>query len=275
MKSLPIRYLLGLTVVLAFGPLAFGQNKKTCVMAAPQGICGPYDYPQVTGNNGYDVNVQNGFWNWQNAAPTSSQTLYSTDPGSWYVKANFPIGNTAIMTYPNSDAIYNNTNPLLDSYTYIYGSYSENMHPKHGTDAEAAWDIWLNNYSNEVMIWNNVVNRGEWAGCQPFSNLLATQQFGGSNGVPMQTYYLFRCGSSELVWQLAGTGPGQGTGITSGSTDIFNMLIYLEDHGFLPAGTFFNQIEYGFEVASTGSQDEKFEVDGWTITASHGGQGGS
>jgi hypothetical protein len=268
MKNISIDYFLFLTLILAFGSLAFGQSTNRCVTEAPVGICGPYLYPQVTGSNGYNVNIQNDFWNYKQAPPESSQTLYAKDPGNWYVKANFPLGNTAIETYPDSDAIYNNTHPLLDSYTYIYGSFAENMHPVHGTDAEAAWDIWLNNYANEVMIWNNVVNRGEWAGC---ANLppLATEQFGGSNGVPVQTWYLFKCGSSELVWQLAGTGPGEGTGITSGSTDIYNMLIYLEDQGFLPAATFFNQIEYGFEIASTGSKQEKFEVTGWTITASH------
>jgi hypothetical protein len=256
-------------LILTFGPLAFGQ--KPCITNSPLGICGPYLYPQVTGSNGYNVNIQNDFWNYENAPPHSSQTMFALNPGKWFVMANFPLGNTAIETYPDSDAIYFDTSPLLNSYSYIYGSYAEDMHPRKGTDAEAAWDIGLNNWANEVMIWNNVVNRGMWAGCANWPPL-ATQKFGGKDGVPVQTYYLFQCGSSELVWQLAGTGPGEGTGITSGRTDIYNMLIWLEDYGYLPAGTFLTQIEYGFEIASTGGENEKFEVHGWSITASHGGQ---
>lgn len=270
MKTTPIRYLLFLTLILAFGPLAFGQSPNKCIIAAPLGICGPYDYALVTGHQPNNVNVQNDFWNYQNAAPSSSQTMYVTSPGKWYVDTNFPIGNTAIMSYPDSDAIYFVNSPTLDSYDYIYSSFAENMHQKRYTIAQAAYDIWLNSWSNEVMIWNDMSNR------YPCGSQLAQEQFGGSNGVPVMTWDLYKCGSSELIWELdqsaLGTGTPQDFGITSGSVDIYNMLKYLEDNSYLPEGTYLTQIEYGFEIASTGNHNERFDVTGFSVTASHGGQ---
>ncbi|MGA9061981.1 MAG: hypothetical protein WB341_09980 [Terracidiphilus sp.] len=261
MKEIHIRYLLFVVLILSFGPLAFGQE---CVTSVPLGICGPYDYPSVTGNNGNNVNVQNGFWNSANAPAGSSQTMYSTSPGNWYVEANFANGNTAVMSYPDSDAIY--TDPLLGSYASIYSSFAKDMSLNSDTGAEAAYDIWLNDYGNEVMIWTDISNRSS-AGC---SGTLAQVSFGGSNGVPTHLWDLWKCSSGEIVWQLDQQAFGSGTptvyGLSSGSVDIYAMLTWLMTNGYLPLGTTIKQIEYGFEIASTGGVNEQFQVTGWSVT---------
>ena len=154
MKNTHIHYFLFVMLILTFGPLAFCQ---VCATSVPLGICGPYFYSPVTGSNGSNVNVQNDFWNSANAPAGASQTMHSFNPGNWYVEANFPTGNTAIESYPDSDVIYTNAPPLVSSFTYMYSSFAENMNLNPNTDAEAAYDIWLNGYSNEVMIWNDKV----------------------------------------------------------------------------------------------------------------------
>lgn len=232
------------------------------------GICGPYNYAPVTGSNGSNVNVQMDFWNSAAAPAGSTQTMYITNPGNWYVQANFPLANTAVETYPDSDAIYSATNPTVNSYTYIYSSYAENMNATTNTSAEAAYDIWLNNYGNEVMIWTDISNRS-LAGC---TSLATKVTFGGSNGVPVNVWDLCQYGSSELVWSLdqpsLGTGTGTVYGLSSGSVDIYAMLTYLISNNYLASSTYLTQIEYGFEICSTGGTNEEFDLTGWSITSS-------
>jgi hypothetical protein len=49
--------------------------------------------------------------------------------------------------------------------------------------------------------------------------------------------------------------------------DILGMMNWLVSHGYLPAGTGLNQIDYGFEICSTGGAPETFTVSGYGITA--------
>jgi hypothetical protein len=287
-KNAHNRCLLFLVLILMFSPLAFGQQ---CVTSVPLGICGPYYYPPVTGSNGSNVNVQNGYWNSANAPAGSLQTMYAIDPGNWYVTANFPLGETEIWTYPNSDAIYLSAPPLVSSFRYLYSSFAENMHLNPNTDAEAAYDIWFNGYGNEVMIWNDVSNRGGpnyYGGCT--SKLTAQAVFGGSHGVPKHLWNLAVCGS-ELIWQLdqpslllcsaapqdpgfphesVDAGTGSVYGITRGSVDVLAMLTWLMNNGYLPTDSTLDQLEYGFEIASTGGVNEKFEVTDWSVTEQPG-----
>jgi hypothetical protein len=292
-RTTHIRNFLFVVSILRFGTLAFGQ---VCEPSVPLGICGPYYYSPVTGSNGSNVNVQNDFWNSANAPAGSSQTMHSISPGNWFVEANFANGNTAVESYPDSDAIYTNSPPLLSSYSYRFSSFAENMNLKSNTAAEAAYDIWLNGYGNEVMIWNDVSNRGGpgfYAGCTS-TPPLAQVVFGGSYGVPKHLWDLIKCpGTSEIVWQLdqqalslcgitsdrrddpvlphesVDIGTPSVYGITRGSVDVYAMLTWLVTNGYLPSETSIEQIEYGFEIASTGGADERFQVTGWSITDSN------
>jgi len=90
-------------------------------------------------------------------------------------------------------------------------------------------------------------------------------QFGGSNGVPVQTWNLCQNGSGvnnqELIWYRPA---GQET---SGSVDILAMLTWEENHGYIPAGSGLNGIDYTFEICSTGGTNQKFQVNSFSITA--------
>jgi hypothetical protein len=234
---------------------------QTCTTGAAMGSCGPFGYPQITGTTDQGPTVGNDVWN-----PISGwhQTLHATDPGKWYVTASMPAGNTAVVSMPGSTANYgtvNNTSTPLSDYSSIYSSFTETMNPTRGTSAEAAYDIWLgrgtsDNWSNEVMIQHDIVNRGT---CP----VAATAVFGGSGGVPVQKWNLCKYGS-ELIWQLP-------TREQSGKVDILSMLKWLENHGDLPQGSGLWQIDYGFELCSTGGVNETFQVSSYSLspTLSH------
>ena len=289
-----------------------GDVNQQCTTSLYQGVCGPYLYPPVTGSNGINVDINNAFWGYTPSLALSygetlaqMQSMYATDPGNWYVIEDFPTGKTAIETYPATHVMFyypgywvegvGGSAPLVSSFSYIYSSFGENMNdpPTNTTiDAEAAYDIWLNGYNNEVMIWNDLSNRGgatEVGGCSTHPGATGLV-FGGSNGVPVNTWEFVKC-SSELIFELqqsalpstpapGESGLNQGTptvfGIQNGSVDILSMFEWLMAHGttnsrtgvftpYLPATSTLTQIQYGFEIASTGGVPETFQVNDFSL----------
>lgn len=238
---------------------------SACVTSDPSGSCGAYDYPGIIGSNGYNTYVLNNMWGAGGTGAT--QTLTAYNPGLWSVVAKAPAGNGAVLTYPDTQQIFtrtDNTPDPLSGFTTLYSSFSENMHPASGTSAEAAYDIWAGqstatNYADEIMIWNDQVNRS----CAGGTPLLSGIMFGGSGGVLVQSWDLCSFGSSELIWSLhAGAAANEQTG----TVDVLAMMNYLVSHKYLPAGTGLNQIDYGFEICSTGGVPETFSLSSYGIT---------
>jgi hypothetical protein len=195
----------------------------------------------------------------------TTQSLTAEDPGSWSVVADArPAGYTGVQTYPDTQQIYtrtDNTPDPLSGFASIISSFRENMNQTGDTSAEAGYDIWLGqntatDYADEIMIWNDQANRGTCGG----ATVEANATFGGSNGVPEQNWTLCKWGTSELIWYLTGSNE------QSGSVDVLSMLTWLEGHGYLPANSGLNQIDYGFEICSTPGP-ETFAVSQFTINA--------
>ena len=162
-----------------------------------------------------------------------------------------PKDNTAVVSFPNTGTTYGETK--LSGFSSIVSSFSENMNATGATSAWAAYDIWLNNWNNEVMIQHDFANNGP-------CDAAATATFGGSNGVPVQKWDLCTFGS-ELVWKL--TGGNEQTG----SVDVLAMLNWLADHGYFSRSSGLTDISYGWEICSTGSQNETFALSRYTVTA--------
>jgi hypothetical protein len=231
---------------------------SVCTTSAAQGSCGPYADSQITGTTS-NTSIGNDVW-----SPISGwkQTLNVTNPSDWSVTANMPAGNTAVVSYPSLGANFGETDsdsptPLSD-FKSIYSSFNENMNANSGTSAWAAYDIWLGPSSgtsatNEVMIQHDFANNGA-------CTAEASATFGGSGGVPVQKWNLCQFGS-ELVWKLTG-GNEQ-----SGTVDVLGMLNWLVSHGYLPSESGLYSVGYGWEICSTGGQNEKFQVNNFSITA--------
>jgi hypothetical protein len=238
-------------------PVAPPSTGPTCTVSTADGSCGPYDNYTPIAETTSGTSVGQDVWN-----PISgwAQTLSVTDPGNWQVTANMPAGNTAVVSYPSLGANYGqvtNTSTPLSDYASMYSSFSENMNATGGTSAWAAYDIWLGQGNSsdatfEVMIQHDFANNGA-------CTAVATASFGGSGGVPVQNWDLCQFGS-ELVWKLTG-GNEQ-----SGTVDILAMLNWLVTHGYLPQDTGLFSIGYGWEICSTGGQNETFQVSNFSIT---------
>lgn len=268
------RHTLSLVVLLVLASLSLcGTMRAQCITSATNGSCGAYVYPPITESNGFNTYVLNNVWN----PPIGSyqQTLHSTNPGNWYVIANFPTDTTgAIHSYPDTQQLYATSagGPLyLSSLNNIYSSFSETGDHSSTTVGDYGYDIWLDNYAWEVFIQHDVVNTPD---CTTYTTVLATNvQFGGTNGVPVMSWNVCQYGTSELIFQLP-SGGGKNFGITSGSVDILGMLNWLYNHGYLPRPKhqrspipILNQITYGFEISTTGGLDKTFAVNSLSITS--------
>jgi len=256
---------LAATAGIALSLSSFAATPPTtsvCTTSALKGTCGPYVYPQITGATS-NTSVDNNVWS---PITGAKQSLTVTNPGNWQVTANIPAGNTSVVSYPSVGGNYGQTNdtstPLSD-YASIYSAFSENMSATSKTSSWAAYDVWLGSgtstaWSGEVMIQHDYSNNGA-------CTFKATASFGGSGGVPVQTWNLCQFGS-ELVWKLP-------TSEKAGSVDILPMLQWLVAHGYLPKNSGLWAIGYGWEICSTGGVNETFKVSRFSITTTPSGTG--
>jgi hypothetical protein len=216
---------------------------------------GAYTYSGITASNGYNTYVINDVWNPISGA---SQTIYAYNPGDWYAIANMPKGNTAVISYPDCQQLMGDV--PLSSFTEISSSYTENMNATSSTIGEAAYDIWCNDWANEVMVWVDIRNE----------NLNTSgDHYVGAMTVATQEFGIFRNGTSstsEIICALGVTPTNSaGTIQQSGTVDILTTLKTLETMGILPANSTLTAIDFGFEVCSTGGVNETFAVTEFTI----------
>jgi hypothetical protein len=258
------------------------SSGSVCQTSSATGTCGPYTDSQITASGTYPIITENDVWS---PPATWSQTLYSTNPGDWYVVANFPTDSSgAIHTYPDTNIEYYDVGaPTLDSYSYMYSSFSVTPDTSSTTVSDIGFDIWMNNWANEIMIQHQVVNI---IPCTQFATYVVATNitFGGSHGVPQETWNLCQfgnegSGSVELIWQITDPNGGSNFGFSSGSVDIYAMLEWLENStacysssgpgsACLPASSTFTSTEYGFEISSTGGLSKQFSLNNFTLTSS-------
>jgi Glycosyl hydrolase family 12 len=236
------------------------RGGPACVTSAGNGNCGPYGYRPISNSNGYTTYVANNMWGC-GSGNCGPQTVTAYDPGDWSVKSAQASGNTAVLTYPDVQQVFTkttNTDPPLSAFTSITSGFTETMNPQAGTDAEAAYDLWLSHTSgpNEVMIWVDNVGRGSGGAQRIGAATIAGQAF---------TVYQYQGG--EVIFSL-------NQNEQSGTVDILAALKWLQGHGLASAGAQLGQVDFGFEICSTGGKPENFAVSRYTLTSACGPAGG-
>jgi hypothetical protein len=224
-----------------------------CVISASDGAC-YYTYAGVSGSGtdgGNQTNVIQNIWN-PIGGITQTMTVYN--PGNWSVTANMPAANKAVVSYPDVQQIYTTTsnepNPL-SGYSSITSSYTESS-PANG-DYEAAYDIWANSGSQEIMIW--VENHGQ----TPAGSVVASATI---DGVGYQVWSTGPAGSATTPISMV-----MNSTQASGSVNILDDLHWLQANGYMKADSGINQIDFGWEICSTAGVPETFTLNRYTLTA--------
>jgi hypothetical protein len=202
------------------------------------------------------LNVGNNMWNCPQAA-CGREEIWANSSSDWGVVSTMAKGNTAVLTYPNVQETFgaNDEPASLANARQLVSTFAEQMPTTSGTISEAAYDIWLNNWNTEIMIWVDnqhqrfyIPVRGTiTVGGQKFSVYAYT---GTSGGYP----------SGPFDFVLQGNE-------TSGTVNILGAIQWLEKHGYISAnGAGINAVDFGWEICSTGGHPEDFSVSHFTIS---------
>jgi hypothetical protein len=222
-----------------------------CTTSNPQGNCGPYAYKSITKSNGYNTYVSNNKWGCGNPDQCGRQTVHANTPGDWQVTSNQAAGNTAVLTYPDVQQVFTSpqdTDPPIASFHAVFSHFTEAMHATSGTIAEAGYDIWTS-YSSDIMIWVDNANRGT-GGAQVighatiFGQAFTVLRYGGVGG--------------ELIFSLDHNEH-------TGTVHILATLRWLQGHGYVGARARIGQVDFGWEICSTGHRSETFTVSAYTL----------
>jgi hypothetical protein len=180
--------------------------------------------------------VYNNEWNTSLAGP---QTIWADSFHHWGVSSD-QAATTAVKTYPCVQQNYQN--PKVTSLTYLRSAFGQSMPKAAGLDAEAAYDIWLNNYDVEVMIW--VDNHRQ----TPAGHVVAHVKIYG------QMFALYRNGDSFYSFKIVKQHE------TSGRAHLLSALEWLQRHGYIGRSDTLTQVDFGWEIASTVGRNMDFTV---------------
>jgi hypothetical protein len=186
---------------------------------------------------------------WNGTYSPITQTMEVCNHASWYVDDTVTSAtNTAVLVYPNVQENY--SSPISDygSITSAFASSSSSP-----GDYEFTYDIWLNSYANEVMIWTD--NHGQ----TPGGTLLASDVT--ISGLPWDIYATTGNGYIAFV-------PSDGASYSSGTFDLLAFFNHLMGTGQIATTSTLTQIDYGVEVCNTGGAEGQFNFTNFSINTS-------
>jgi hypothetical protein len=262
------------TGITSLGTAGAAATSHSCTTSAKRGACVfPESATEFSGikpgsgrSRSQGIEVDQDAWNSASSDCKGwSQQLSANSPENFTITANYPAGNTAVCTYPN--AWPHDAQGTVDSYSQTTSSFSESFPHNSATHAWGLYDLWFNNWQNEVMI------QYDFSQNAPCTTTPVTNKvFGGKDsGVPSQPWFLCTFGSpmangsyQTTAWKLGPNEAGKQSE-SSGSIDILPMIKYLERKGYLPAESTWTAISMGWEICSTGGKNEVFTGSGFSV----------
>jgi hypothetical protein len=195
----------------------------------------------VWDNGGFDV--YNNEWNTAQAGP---QLAWANSYHQWGVESVQPP-STSVKTYPSVQQNYDN--PPLSTVTALSSTFAQTMPPANENyAAEAAYDLWLDNYKIEVMVW--------------VANHRQTPSGGVINHVAItgRQYAVYEDGSDMFSFVSTGRPAARG------EVNLLSVLQWLVRHHYLTSSDSLTQVNFGWEIASTNGIPLNFAVTNYSLT---------
>ncbi|MFC7489817.1 hypothetical protein, partial [Knoellia alttitudinis] len=199
--------------------------------------------------SGYLVN--NNMWSGE-AGP---QTIRACSWRQWSVTSNQPGTGTddSVKTYPDTQR---HVNYPLSSLRSMPSTFDVTVPPGGGTvpsrgkQWNAAYDLWLDNFGTEVMVWNTwTMNWQYWYNTYRGQKVTI-------DGV---SYFAYRNSTSTAMWFIR-------ENVTNkGSVDLAHILQWAVANGWLRSSQVLGEVEYGFEVSYTG-EPTTFTLNDYSLT---------
>jgi hypothetical protein len=137
----------------------------------------------------------------------------------------------------------------VDSYASITSSWDVTMPTDPNITAGwAAYDLWFNNWADEVMIQVDIV-ANSYYNCGPDANVT----------ISGMAWHFCDFGSERVM--KPGTDDNHLINRSSGTIDIKAMIAWLESSGHLPANSTWTAGSFGFEVSRTYGNTVTYRVN--------------
>ena len=204
-----------------------------------------------SGGQGPQVLTASSFQDW-------SVTATDTDPSG---------ASGEVLTYPDASFNYYQLNTEASDYTTppaqydlnnitsLTSDFTESMPQISGLDAEATYDIWLNNWKTQVMVWVDTSPGKSRNLAASGDTEVGTWTYGGQN------FSLWRKGSGvtgSYFFLLDHTE-------TSGTVYLKAMLETMVSLGYIQAASPLTQIAFGWEISDTGGRPVTFSMSRFDV----------
>jgi|SRR5215467_1516883 len=205
---------------------------------------GSWDRYADGSHGAYQLN--NNTWNGSHGP----QTLFANSASDWGVCSSQPNLGGAVETYPNVEVPYYDVpggNAPISKLNADRSTFAEKMpDPSTNFIGEAAFDLWLNNWNIEVMVWTD--NHRQ----VPFGHKVATANIFGQN------FNVWQSGSDAFAFVLDHNEQ-------TGTVHILSTLRWLIRNGKIPASSTITSAQFGWEICAT-SGSQVFSLSKYTNT---------
>lgn len=182
------------------------------------------------------------------------QLIWADSYRKWGVESTQP-NTTSVKSYPSVQWIYPNQ-PAYSSLRYLRSSFTQSMPSAVNLSADAAYEVWLNNHTVEVMMWVDNHNQA------PAGQLIDQM-------VPIynEKFDLYKNGPNNYSFVLNGQQQ------TRGKVHLLSALRWLVHHGpskhvhYLSRSDTLTEVDFGWEIASTGGKPLDFRVTGYRVSS--------
>jgi len=199
-----------------------------------------------------------------------SQLLTASSVQDWSVTATDTDPSNApgeVLTYPDASYNYDELDTAASGYTVppaqydlnnitsLTSDFTESMPQLSDLNAEAAYDLWLNNWQTEIMVWVDTSPAKDRNLADDGMTKVGTYTYDGQNfalwrsGSGIKGFYVFLLDHNE----------------TSGSVDLKAMLETMVSLGYVPATSPLTQIPFGWEISDTGGKPVTFSLSGFDV----------
>jgi hypothetical protein len=215
---------------------------------------------QMDGHDfGNNWHVNNEVWN---GAEAGTQTMCAQSYKQWTVVANHPkpgADKHSIKSYPDTQKLF--SDPKLSSLTTVSSSFSQTT-PTVG-EWNWSYDIWMNGWSTELMIWTQ-------------------HRYGGENAAPLppgdaqETATVTINGIAYTAWRRDREVEGDRNYIAlvmdethaSGTVNLRAVFDWLISKGWLQAAATLQAVDYGVEIADTAGGPQTFKLNDFSLSTS-------
>jgi hypothetical protein len=184
----------------------------------------------------------------QNWSVTATDTDPSNAPGE-------------VLTYPDASVNYYQAGSTasskyqLNNISSLTSDFAENMPSNSDLNAEAAYDMWLNNWQTEVMVWVDTSPGKDRNLADSGDTLVGNYTYGGQqfslwrNGSGITGFYIFLLDHSE----------------SSGTVDLKSMLETMVSLSYIPSTSTLTEIPFGWEISDTGGKPVTFSMSKFDV----------